>query len=304
VAEAVLSPKELARAIGVSESSLKRWVDEGRIRASRTAGGHRRIRLSDAVRFVRESHVPVLRPELLGLSDVNEAPAEDAESDAGELLFAVLQRGDLARAKGLITAAYLDGQPLATIFDGPVRHALSRLGELWQHSNDGIFIEHRAVDICVQALTELRSIMPAAEADAPVAIGAAPGGDPYMIPTLMAAMVAAEAGYSAVNLGPDTPPDVLGDAADRYGAALVWLSATSPIERRTLAREVGALARRVAARNGMLVVGGQKTDPDLVAGQSNAQHVASMSELAAFARGLRSGRGSPIAGGQSSKDEP
>lgn len=294
--ESVLSPKELARAIGVSESSLKRWADEGRIRASRTAGGHRRIRLSDAVRFIREAHVPVVRPELLGLADVEAAPTVDAADDPGEALFAVLQRGDAARARGLITSAYLDGQSLATILDGPVRHALARLGELWQHSNDGIFTEHRAVDICVQALAELRSVMPQPEPDAPAAIGAAPGDDPYMIPTLMAAMVVAEAGYAAVNLGPDTPLDVLGEAADRCGAALVWLSATAPIERRTLGRGLGVLARRLAGRNAWLVVGGQRTDPDLVAGHANVQHVASMSELAAFARGLRSGRSAPAGG--------
>jgi len=37
-----LSPRELAEALGVSESSLKRWVDAGKIAASRTEGGHRR----------------------------------------------------------------------------------------------------------------------------------------------------------------------------------------------------------------------------------------------------------------------
>jgi MerR family transcriptional regulator, light-induced transcriptional regulator len=48
-----LSPKALAAAIGVSESSLKRWADEGRLAAERTAGGHRRIAVAEAVRFVR-----------------------------------------------------------------------------------------------------------------------------------------------------------------------------------------------------------------------------------------------------------
>ena len=54
--KSVLSPKELAAAIGVSESTLKRWADDGLIVFSRTAGGHRRIRLAEAIRFIRENH--------------------------------------------------------------------------------------------------------------------------------------------------------------------------------------------------------------------------------------------------------
>ena len=39
----MLSPRELAEAVGVSESSLKRWADRGRVHVHRTEGGHRRI---------------------------------------------------------------------------------------------------------------------------------------------------------------------------------------------------------------------------------------------------------------------
>ncbi|HEX9106572.1 MAG TPA: MerR family DNA-binding transcriptional regulator, partial [Longimicrobiales bacterium] len=48
-----LSPRELAEAVGVSESSLKRWADRGVLAVERTAGGHRRIPLGEAVRFIR-----------------------------------------------------------------------------------------------------------------------------------------------------------------------------------------------------------------------------------------------------------
>src|SRR5690242_3719305 len=60
-----LSPRDLADALGVSESSLKRWVDAGKLAAFRTEGGHRRIAVSEALRFIRETGAPVARPELL-----------------------------------------------------------------------------------------------------------------------------------------------------------------------------------------------------------------------------------------------
>ncbi|MCA9674189.1 MAG: helix-turn-helix domain-containing protein, partial [Myxococcales bacterium] len=92
----MLSPRELADALGVSESSLKRWVDAGRIRAARTEGGHRRIRLSEAVRFIRDSGTPIVRPELL---DMPELAA--AEREAGDDAFLrYLVEGDARAARG------------------------------------------------------------------------------------------------------------------------------------------------------------------------------------------------------------
>src|SRR5271165_4212340 len=69
----LLTPKELADAIGASESSVRRWVDAGDIRMSRTAGGHRRILLPDAIQFIRKMGAAIVRPELLGLTDLNSA---------------------------------------------------------------------------------------------------------------------------------------------------------------------------------------------------------------------------------------
>ena len=60
--KSLLTPKELAEAIGASESSIRRWVDTGDIRVARTAGGHRRITLSEAIRFIRQIEAPVVRP--------------------------------------------------------------------------------------------------------------------------------------------------------------------------------------------------------------------------------------------------
>jgi excisionase family DNA binding protein len=49
-----LSPRQVAEAIGVSESSLKRWCDSGLIPTRRTAGGHRRVPVAGVVAFLRE----------------------------------------------------------------------------------------------------------------------------------------------------------------------------------------------------------------------------------------------------------
>ena len=65
-----ISPRQLAEAIGVSESSVKRWCDDGELAASRTAGGHRRLPIPGVVEFLRRTGRPVQKPNLLGLPAV------------------------------------------------------------------------------------------------------------------------------------------------------------------------------------------------------------------------------------------
>src|SRR5687767_8379064 len=91
--EKLLTTREVAEAIGASESSLRRWTNSGSIRTSRTVGGHRRIPLSEAIRFIRETHATVVRPQVLGLPDLNpRVGAEDPSPE--ERIYQALVDGD------------------------------------------------------------------------------------------------------------------------------------------------------------------------------------------------------------------
>ena len=46
-----LSIRGASRYLGVSEPTLRRWTDEGRLTVFRTPGGHRRYRLQELTRF-------------------------------------------------------------------------------------------------------------------------------------------------------------------------------------------------------------------------------------------------------------
>ena len=63
----LLSPKQVAHAIGASESSLKRWCDQGLLTTVKTAGGHRRIPVQEVLRFVREQNHAVVEPHILSM---------------------------------------------------------------------------------------------------------------------------------------------------------------------------------------------------------------------------------------------
>jgi MerR family transcriptional regulator, light-induced transcriptional regulator len=288
--ERLLSPKDLATAIGVSESSVKRWADDGLIHATRTAGGHRRIALAEALRYLRESGIEIVAPQVLGLPAWTRPSRSALDLQAAALeLGHFLRQGAKAEARGLLFSLYLGGFHLAQIADGPLRSAMSELGQLWhQQGDDGIFLEHRATQIVLQIVQELRSLQ-VEPAVAPVAVGGGTAGDPYRLPSVLVATVLTAEGFRAVDLGPETPISTLKRAIAAYSPRLVWLSVTSVPRPKALAKELRQLLAELAEAEIALAVGGREVDrlelprrPRLCIGRS-------MTELVAFVSGLRAG---------------
>jgi excisionase family DNA binding protein len=283
----ILTPRELAQAIGVSESSVKRWVDDGSIRATKTAGGHRRIPIDEAVRFIRDSQSVLLQPEVLGLSDITsvaeEFPAHGEEIDA---LYGYLRHGAADEAKGLLLSLYLNGMTVAQIVDGPLRGAMDQLGELWAHDEDGIFVEHRATEIAIQSVVRLRNVLPKPTHQATAVGGAAPG-DVYRLPTLSAATVLESVGLGTVNLGPNAPVSSLAIAAEQHSADLVWLSVSSDALPVDLAEQVRDFASRLAERRVPLIVGGRSAHWLRLRSGGYLRTGGTMAELEAIAQGMQ-----------------
>ena len=119
---------------------------------------------------------------------------------------------------------------------------MQRLGEMWKHDSAGIFLEHRATEICVQAVQHLGLLMEQQAGDL-VAVGGGAVRDPYLLPTLLAAIALKGEGVQAVNLGPNTPFEALHEALRQHRPAFVWLSVSHVEEPRKLEHELSAFCR-------------------------------------------------------------
>ncbi len=280
-----ISPKDLATMIGVGESTIKRWIDDGRMNVVRTMGGHRRIPITEAVRFIRAGHHPVLEPSALGVAANSERALNHSLDDA---VHDALVANDGVRARDLVVTAYLSGRTITELCDGPLRLAMTRIGVLWQHGDQGITVEHLATEIVLSLLQRLIALLPEAPPRAPLALGGTGGGDPYMISTLMASATLAEGGWRTLNLGANTPAAVVLAAVAKHKPALVWRAHCAPATP-GLAAEIVQLADAVAPR--ALALGGCALDRLGLPQRDNLFVMRSMGELAAFAKGAKAGAG-------------
>ncbi len=276
-----LSPKELAAAIGVSESSLKRWVDDGRLTVQRTAGGHRRIPIDEAVRFVRAEGYPVRDSVCFGVACCGQV-VETQELQ--EAIYSALVAGNAQQSQSLVMTAYLSGMTVPAICDGPLTKALFRIGELWHHGDDGIAIEHVASGIVVQIIESLRQKIKRVENNAFVAIGGGSCGQHNLLSSLMVGITLQDAGFHSISLGSNTPDGAVLAAAKLHKPSLVWRSISGMTRPEQVATELCELAEKLGPIP--LVVGGRDVHKLHFGCAKHIHVISNLCELGAFARAM------------------
>lgn len=280
-----LTPRQLAQALGVGESSVKRWCDRGLIRVERTAGGHRRLPRAAVVQFLRDTRHELAHPELLGLPAA--ATGGEASLDAVlEEAVAALEAGDEERLRAVGFHLYVAGVPACEICDEVLAPAFHRLGEKWQHGAVEIYQERQGTEICLRLLHELLAGLPPVDAGAPWALGGTLAGDWYSLPTTMVELVLREAGWNARSLGSSQPPETLAAALVDRAPRLFWLSISHVPSEEEMVRGVELIYRAARRRGAALVLGGRALTDRLRARLEVSSFCDDMSRLRAFVAAL------------------
>ena len=282
-----LTPAQLADALGVGRSTVHRWVDQGRILAERTPGGHRRIGLPDAVHFVRSTNARLANPAALGIRGEADATLEATQPESlAATLEALLRGGDGAGLRSFIWHSYVSGASVHHLVDQGIVPAMQRIGQLWPEDPRGILVEHRATELCVEAINHLNSLAFRPADSAPLAIGGAIPGDPFILPSLMASTTLRDAGWRTQNYGSNTPPSTMGLALRETGARLVWLSVSTLTHMRVFTEAVDELSQIVVDGGAQLLVGGRGVPAGWQPVLPCVHRLNNMQELDGFARGL------------------
>lgn len=277
----LVTPKQVAQAIGVSESSLKRWCDKGLLKTVRTAGGHRRLPIDGVIQYLRSSKQQLVRPELLGLpSTTGQGPL--VTDRAAESIREALVAGDDDQCRRIAFDLYLAGQSACDICDRVIAPAFHEIGHRWECGEVAVYRERRACEIALRTLYGLREVIPAPAAGAPLAIGGTLERDPYQLATAMAEVVLRECGWRAESYGTLLPASTLCQALRDYQPRLLWISVSAFDSRERFLQEYRELYDAAVGQGAAVAVGGRALDEELRREMKYSAHCDTMAHLASF----------------------
>lgn len=282
-----VSPAQVAGALGVGISTVKRWVDQGILPAHKTPGGHRKLLLSDVVRIVREGDFPRLDLRRLGQPPLDSRLTADPKS-LGAAMLGHLKRGDAEGLTSLLREAQQSGLTIESLADTVIAPAMRRLGHEWAEGRLDIWQEHRGTQLAAAALYEIRATLPAPTVgDRPLAIGGGPEGDPYLLANLLAEMALRSLGWEVVNLGPNTPVPSFRNALASMRPRLLWLSASYLVDPSSFLDAYHALYEDASRLGTAVAVGGPALTEGVRGRMSYTTFGDGLTHLVAFARSLQ-----------------
>ena len=188
-----------------------------------------------------------------------------------------LLRGQGSEVTAIIRGAYGSGVAIEALADQVIAPVMAKVGHEWETARIDVWQEHRATQLCAAALFDLKDELEArAERNRPLAVGGAPEGDPYLLATVLAQLVLLDAGWEAVQLGPNTPLTSLTKALQELHPKLLWVSVS---HLQDAAVFIGAFRDlyRAAERQGVAVV---------IGGQALAGNIRSVIPYTTFGDGL------------------
>lgn len=294
------SPKQVAEALKVSESSVKRWCDLGALATSRTHGGHRRIALDGLMAFLESTNREISDPSAIGMGSPSDLPST-ASTDLLDLLDPAVKfdndslrqsfeesllKGDERECRRLLIQAYKQNHSFAKVADQFIAATFHRIGELWHEASIEVFQERRACELCNRLAHEFRRLMIEPSASAPLAIGCTLSGDHYSIPGMLIEIVLREAGWRASNIGSNLPFDSLAEAVRREQPKLVWLSVSYAPDRDALIRDLNAFSESIPSDTS-LIVGGRVLCDDVRPKLKYTAHCDTFEQLSTLAKTLR-----------------
>ncbi|MEM7476708.1 MAG: helix-turn-helix domain-containing protein [Planctomycetota bacterium] len=286
-----LTTRQVAAALSVSESSVKRWCDSGDIPTERTVGGHRRIPLAGLLEFLERTNRRVVSPLIppVEAKPTRQVPPKSRQDVSTERFLEALVGGDEDAARRILTIAYAQQESFAWLADEYIAKSMVQVGDLWDCGSLNIYQERHGCEICSRLIYEMGRLLPDPPLNAPLALGGTPTGDLYSLPSQIVQMVFKESGWRALNLGTNLPLPSIVAAAEQHKPKMVWLSCSYLRDPEQFVEQYSGFIAELPDET-MVVIGGRALNDSLRPRLKYTGHCDNMQQLAAFAAALHGKR--------------
>jgi len=197
---------EAARRLGVAPATIQRWADQGLLHVERTAGGHRRIPVTELRRFISSS-----RPAQ------HDGPLADWVK--------TLMSGDAWGISSALIAARQRAPNWATAAD-EVASAIGELGRSWEAGECAVYEEHLASELLRRAIARCADDLPRRENGRRAALLSVEG-ERHTLGLSLAELVFAENGWRALWIGEGPPESELERIVEKHRPNVLAVSASS-----------------------------------------------------------------------------
>lgn len=262
----LLSPVQVAEILRVHQSTVKRWVDDGTIPATKTPGGHRKIILAELLRLVREKRLPSIKVDISILEKFaagNDLVAEPMETLRSRLMEA-LSANHPGRVHQFLLRCHQAGMRVEQLGDELIQPVMEEVGKAWKSGQTDVAQEHLGTSYLHAALVDLRNrLLPIDGIPRPLAMGACPEGDFYQLGNLLVEMLLLQNGWQVLNIGPNTPTTSLESMMRKHRPKLVWLTCSHIQETETFIQEENRLHHLATQMGAELFLGGLALTQDI-----------------------------------------
>ncbi len=227
----VLSTADVARLFNVTETTVKRWADEGALKCQKTPGGHRKFVIKYVIEFAEKNNIEPLGALQMPLDEEHSSQLQLAvlERDVRKLSHEFVERVLAPFDPGVLdylSYLYEHKIPLWQIYDDIIRLAFREIGSRWEEGVLGIEQEHLATSRTLDAIARLQSQIHLKEASGRSVLLACPGDELHEIGLRCIGNLFESEGWRVYSLGPRTPLSALIRAIRHIRPSTVCMSIT------------------------------------------------------------------------------
>lgn len=257
----ILSTADVARLFNVTETTVKRWADEGTLKCHKTPGGHRKFDVKYVVDFAERNDIEPSGTLSLGPSDVLGKATEvallarDYPALAGIFVEKALTPDDLDLYV-FLSYLYEHKMHLWEIYDHVVRPGMAEIGARWAGERIDVSDEHQASAETLQALAKLQAEILVKPPVGAQALFACIGDEQHEIGLRCASYLFQSEGWGVHYLGGRTPIEAIERRVERLKPLAVCVSLSVCGAGESAERSLARLAAVTSKQKCMLIVGG------------------------------------------------